>query len=35
MPHRAFVALVIAHGLIDTVAFVGYVALAGRVDWLR
>lgn len=27
--------LVIAHGLIDTVAFVGYVALAGRVDWLR
>lgn len=27
--------LVIAHGLIDTVAFVGYVALAGHVSWLR
>ena len=27
--------LVIAHGIIDTVAFVGYVVLAGQVDWLR
>ncbi|ORB47102.1 CAAX protease family protein [Mycolicibacterium rhodesiae] len=27
--------LVIAHGLIDTVAFVGYVALAGHVGWLK
>ncbi|QEN17492.1 CPBP family intramembrane metalloprotease [Mycobacterium sp. ELW1] len=27
--------LVIAHGVIDTVAFVGYVALAGHVGWLR
>lgn len=27
--------LVIAHGLIDTVAFVGYVVLAGHVSWLR
>lgn len=27
--------LVIAHGVIDTVAFVGYVALAGHVSWLR
>lgn len=26
--------LVIAHGVIDTVAFVGYLLLAGRVDWL-
>lgn len=26
--------LLIAHGLIDTVAFVGYVALAGHVSWL-
>ncbi|KDE99698.1 CAAX protease [Mycolicibacterium aromaticivorans JS19b1 = JCM 16368] len=26
--------LVIAHGVIDTVAFVGYVALAGHVGWL-
>ena len=26
--------LVIAHGLINTVAFVGYVLLAGQVDWL-
>lgn len=27
--------LVIAHGLIDTVAFVGYALLAGRLGWLR
>jgi uncharacterized protein len=27
--------LVIAHGLIDTVAFVGYVALAGHLGWLK
>ena len=27
--------LVIAHGIIDTVAYVGYVLLAGHVDWLR
>lgn len=27
--------LVIAHGVIDTVAFVGYVLLAGHVGWLR
>ena len=26
--------LVTAHALIDTVAFVGYALLAGRVDWL-
>jgi membrane protease YdiL (CAAX protease family) len=26
--------LVVAHGLIDTVAFVGYVLLAGHVSWL-
>jgi len=26
---------VIAHGLIDTVAFVGYVVLAGHVGWLK
>ncbi len=26
--------LVIAHGLIDTVAFVGYVILAGKVSWI-
>jgi membrane protease YdiL (CAAX protease family) len=26
--------LVIAHGVIDTVAFVGYVALAGHLGWL-
>ena len=26
--------LIIAHGLIDTVAFVGYTLLAGRVGWL-
>ena len=26
--------LVVAHGLIDTVTFVGYVYLAGRVSWL-
>ena len=27
--------LVIAHGIIDTVAFVGYVVLSGHVAWLR
>ena len=27
--------LVIAHGVIDTVAFVGYVALSGHVGWLH
>ena len=27
--------LVIAHGLIDTVAFVGYVLLAGHTGWLK
>ena len=27
--------LVIAHGIIDSVAFVGYVALAGHTGWLR
>lgn len=27
--------LVIAHGIIDTVAFVGYVLLSGHLDWLR
>ncbi|BBY58261.1 CPBP family intramembrane glutamic endopeptidase [Mycolicibacterium sarraceniae] len=27
--------LVIAHGVIDTVAFVGYVALAGHLGWLK
>jgi uncharacterized protein len=27
--------LVIAHGLIDTVAFVGYIMLAGHVGWLK
>jgi membrane protease YdiL (CAAX protease family) len=26
--------LVVAHALIDIVAFLGYAALAGRVDWL-
>ncbi|NUU26300.1 MAG: CPBP family intramembrane metalloprotease [Streptomycetaceae bacterium] len=26
--------LLVAHALIDTVAFVGYVLLAGKVDWL-
>ncbi|GAB3679643.1 type II CAAX endopeptidase family protein [Actinocorallia lasiicapitis] len=26
--------LLVAHGLIDTVAFVGWVALAGKVSWL-
>jgi membrane protease YdiL (CAAX protease family) len=26
--------LVVAHGLIDTVAFVGYVLLAGKVSWI-
>ncbi len=27
--------LVIAHGLIDTVAFVGYALLAGHLGWLK
>ena len=27
--------LVIAHGIIDTVAFVGYVVASGHLDWLR
>lgn len=27
--------LVIAHGVINTVAFVGYVLLSGRLEWLR
>ena len=27
--------LVIAHGIIDSVAFVGYTLLAGRIGWLR
>ncbi len=27
--------LVIAHGIIDSVAFVGYVLLSGQVEWLR
>ncbi|MDT7770699.1 MAG: hypothetical protein QOI30_3716, partial [Mycobacterium sp.] len=27
--------LVIAHGLIDTVAFVGYALLAGHLRWLH
>ena len=27
--------LVIAHGIIDSVAFVGYALLAGRIGWLR
>jgi len=27
--------LVIAHGLIDAVAFVGYALLSGQLDWLR
>lgn len=27
--------LVIAHGVIDTVAFVGYVLLSGHLDWLK
>jgi membrane protease YdiL (CAAX protease family) len=27
--------LVIAHGLIDTVAFVGYALLAGHLGWLH
>jgi len=27
--------LVIAHGIIDSVAFVGYVLLAGHIGWLR
>lgn len=27
--------LVIAHGVIDTVAFVGYIALAGHLGWLK
>lgn len=27
--------LVIAHGIIDTVAFVGYALLSGQLDWLR
>jgi membrane protease YdiL (CAAX protease family) len=27
--------LVVAHGIIDTVAFVGYVLLAGHVGWLK
>lgn len=27
--------LVIAHGVIDTVAFVGYALLSGHLDWLR
>ncbi|MGI9124072.1 MAG: CPBP family intramembrane glutamic endopeptidase, partial [Mycobacterium sp.] len=27
--------LVIAHGIIDTVAFVGYVLLSGHLSWLR
>jgi len=31
---RRVMPLVMAHGLIDTVAFVGYVALAGHVGWL-
>jgi membrane protease YdiL (CAAX protease family) len=26
--------LVVAHALIDIVAFIGYATLAGRVDWL-
>ncbi len=26
--------LVIAHALIDTVAFVGYVALVGKISWI-
>ncbi len=26
--------LVIAHGVIDTVAFVGYILLAGHLSWL-
>lgn len=31
---RRVMPLVVAHALIDVVAFVGYAALAGRVDWL-
>lgn len=27
--------LIIAHGVIDTVAFVGYAVLAGHISWLR
>lgn len=27
--------LVIAHGIIDSVAFVGYIVLAGHLDWLK
>jgi len=27
--------LIVAHGLIDTVAFVGYALLAGHLGWLR
>jgi membrane protease YdiL (CAAX protease family) len=27
--------LVIAHGIIDTVAFVGYALLAGHLHWLH
>jgi hypothetical protein len=26
--------LLVAHALIDIVAFVGYVLLAGKVDWV-
>lgn len=31
---RRVMPLVVAHTLLDVVAFVGYAALAGRVDWL-
>ena len=27
--------LIVAHGIIDSVAFVGYALLAGHLDWLR
>lgn len=31
---RRLMPLVVAHALLDVVAFVGYVVLAGRVGWL-
>jgi hypothetical protein len=27
--------LVIAHGIVDSVAFVGYILLANHLDWLK
>ena len=31
---RRVMPLIVAHSLLDVVAFVGYTALSGRVSWL-